>query len=529
MQLDRTRITLTLAVVLVAALAGTVIGYGLGRVVALRLAYGWLDQYSMRVILLTDDGMREAHALLDNIHGLGGVPCSDADLVNLRHMLYRADTIRDIGRIRNNKLLCTAEAGKLPATVSAVEPDFMESNGIAVFTQLNSLFDPSMRRIGLTDQGAYVSYVPRLPTILGPVPLRVRVTLVDRATGRARQVARNPLPSGNDTMTHPGRSRQGQTIFSTSCSIHYGVCATAFAPLNLALHSEDDKIEGGALTGMLIGAGMGLLFSLLYRDSRSMVQQLRRALRNNGLRMVYQPIVRLGDRRIVGVEALVRWTDEDGMEISPEIFVRLAEERGMIGDLTRFVVTRALSEWSSLLRQHPDFTLSLNITASDLSDPSFLPMLEAQMSASGVPTENVILELTESGTAHTETAVQAIAELRRRGHRMYIDDFGTGYSSLSYLHRLDVDALKIDRAFTQAIGTESITVSLLPQIMAMGRTLNLSIVVEGVETEEQAGYFSLYGENTLAQGWLFGRPLPAVELRGKVEALSHPGTALPAA
>jgi hypothetical protein len=106
--------------------------------------------------------------------------------------------------------------------------------------------------------------------------------------------------------------------------------------------------------------------------------------------------------------------------------------------------------------------------------------------------------------------MESIRELRRRGHRIFIDDFGTGYSSLSYLLYLSVDTIKIDKAFTRAIGTESVTVAILPQIMAMAKSLNLEVVVEGIETEQQALYFSTK-PRVFGQGWLYGHPISAEE------------------
>jgi sensor c-di-GMP phosphodiesterase-like protein len=123
----------------------------------------------------------------------------------------------------------------------------------------------------------------------------------------------------------------------------------------------------------------------------------------------------------------------------------------------------------------------------------------------------VAIEITESSTVMREAAIETIRGLRERGHSVHIDDFGTGYSSLSYLHDLSVDAIKIDKAFTQAIGTGSVIVAILPQILAMAESLNLRVIVEGVETEEQASYFASAKQPVLAQGWLFGRPVPAKE------------------
>ena len=127
--------------------------------------------------------------------------------------------------------------------------------------------------------------------------------------------------------------------------------------------------------------------------------------------------------------------------------------------------------------------------------------------------KSLAIEITESSTADREVAMESIRLLRRRGHSIYIDDFGTGYSSLSYLLYLSVDTIKIDKAFTRAIGTESVTVAILPQIMAMAKSLNLEVVVEGIETDQQALYFSNGTQRVYGQGWLYGRPISAEAFR----------------
>ena len=107
--------------------------------------------------------------------------------------------------------------------------------------------------------------------------------------------------------------------------------------------------------------------------------------------------------------------------------------------------------------------------------------------------------------------MDAILHLRQKGHVVHIDDFGTGYSSLAYLHDLSVDGIKIDRAFTNAIGTQAVTLSIIPQILAMAASLKLQVIVEGIETSLQADYFAASEPPVLAQGWLFGRPVPMAE------------------
>ena len=138
-------------------------------------------------------------------------------------------------------------------------------------------------------------------------------------------------------------------------------------------------------------------------------------------------------------------------------------------------------------------------------------MLEEALERAAVPASSLAIEITESSTARHREAIETIVLLRKQGHSVHIDDFGTGYSSLAYLHDLSVDAIKIDRAFTQAIGTEAVTLAILPQILAMAETLNLAVIVEGVETGQQAEYFAAVAQPVFAQGWLFGRPVPAAE------------------
>jgi sensor c-di-GMP phosphodiesterase-like protein len=183
-----------------------------------------------------------------------------------------------------------------------------------------------------------------------------------------------------------------------------------------------------------------------------------------------------------------------------------------VGELTALVVRHVLRDFGETLRCRQDLCINFNVTASDLVDARFQPMLEAALSRAGVAPERLVVEVTESSTARHATAIEAIRQLRARGHSVQIDDFGTGYSSLAYLHDLSIDAIKIDKAFIRAIGTQSVTVGILPQILAMAQSLNLMVIAEGIETVEQAAYFAGQERPVLGQGWLLGRPGSAADL-----------------
>jgi sensor c-di-GMP phosphodiesterase-like protein len=263
---------------------------------------------------------------------------------------------------------------------------------------------------------------------------------------------------------------------------------------------------------------LGLLLSFLYRRNRGMEQQLRRAIRKDQLKIAYQPIVNLPDGEIVGAEALARWTDEEGFTVGPDVFIKIAEENGFVDSITELVFRHALRDFAATLRDRPGFHLSVNVAASDLADPGFLVMLDSMLKRFGVEAQSLAIEITESSTALREVAIATIRRLRDRGCSVHIDDFGTGYSSLSYLRDLAVDTIKIDKSFTQSIGTDAVTVAILPQILAMAAALSLRVIAEGVETGEQAQYFTGAGDAILAQGWLFGRAVPVSDFKKLLDA-----------
>jgi len=235
-------------------------------------------------------------------------------------------------------------------------------------------------------------------------------------------------------------------------------------------------------------------------------------MRSGQLKVVYQPIVRLSDRRQVGAEALLRWTDPTGKPVSPDAFISAAEHEGFIGQVTRFVVNRVLEELGPELRRRPTFQVTINIAASDILDNAFLPFLGARLQEAALSAGSIGLELTERTTANSRELGKAIARLREAGHKVYIDDFGTDYSSLSYLSRLRVDAIKINRTFMQALHDQSEEDTIAPQIVAMAEVLGLNIVIEGIEEEQQAAYFLTLAPKAMAQGWLFSKPVEAGRL-----------------
>jgi diguanylate cyclase (GGDEF)-like protein/PAS domain S-box-containing protein len=248
---------------------------------------------------------------------------------------------------------------------------------------------------------------------------------------------------------------------------------------------------------------------------------LRQAIKQNELKLQYQPIVSMKTGGIKGLEALVRWNHPVIGLINPTEFIPLAEETGLIIQLGEWVIEEAcrqLSIWQKQFPSEQPLTISVNISSKQLS-PGLLEHIKRVLEETGVAPESFIVEITESMIMeNAETVAPLLLRLKDMKVKLHIDDFGTGYSSLSYLHRFPVDMLKIDRSFISRLGSNGENLKIVKAIAALAHSLNMSVIAEGVETEEQllrlkrlkCGYM---------QGFLFSRPLDSKE----AEALLREG------
>jgi diguanylate cyclase (GGDEF)-like protein/PAS domain S-box-containing protein len=246
------------------------------------------------------------------------------------------------------------------------------------------------------------------------------------------------------------------------------------------------------------------------RDRLSLENDLRRAISGNDFEVHYQPIVSLVSGMCVGFESLIRWTRDDDA-VSPATFIPIAEELGLIEPVGTWVLQEACQTFADWQRRFPAAGLeciTVNVSSRQLLQQKFARLVEQAVHKAGLKPADLRLEITETALMDSPgEAAEALRELRSFGVKIYLDDFGTGYSSLSHLHNLPVDALKIDRSFVKSIllpGRPAIVES----ILALARTLNTSVVAEGIENEIQARELERLG-CTHAQGYLFSRPLSA--------------------
>lgn len=238
-------------------------------------------------------------------------------------------------------------------------------------------------------------------------------------------------------------------------------------------------------------------------------QHLRRALDERLVEVLYQPIVDLRTLEITGAEALVRLRNPDGSLMAPAEFIDIAEDTGLINNLGAQVLSIAARRAASWVTRYAgrDLHIAVNVSARQMADASFAQRVQAELASTGLPAEMLSLELTESALIDgNPTTERTLNELTALGVQLGLDDFGTGFSSLAYLKRFPIDFVKIDRTFTDGLGTDDNDTAIVKATIALAHSLGLRVVAEGVETTAQRDLLQELGCD-LGQGYLFAKPL----------------------
>lgn len=501
---------------------GAIAAYEAAGFLELRLAKEALFQYAENTLRVADASAEEARAAARAFEDDHLPFCSAEEIAQMRRFAYDAVYVKDVGRVRDGFLYCTSGLGKLAKPLPMPKPvlsyfnptlsaqvQVMPSNALALA--------PHSRGIIAEMNGVSVVVNPALYASLDNPPMHITGLLRDWQHQVVALAFGRPEPLSTAEVLGGRMVERDGVLYQPLCSPQYGVCVVASesrADMLARPHGYYVSFPATSVwfttVGALLGVSIASSILLFLHRQRSLERRLRRAVRTRHITCAYQPIVNLETYAIVGAEALARWTDESGEEIPPEVFIPVAEDRGFIGAVTRLVLDRVLDDMAPLLRGD-NFQVTVNLSTTDLSNARFFAHLEEGIRRSRIPPGVIGFEITERATALHDGGQTGIARLRASGHAVYLDDFGTGYSSLAYLHDLHADAIKIDRAFTRTVGTEAVTASVVPHILDMARRLGLGVVVEGIETADQAAYFRAAFPGARGQGFLFGRPVAAQE------------------
>lgn len=262
------------------------------------------------------------------------------------------------------------------------------------------------------------------------------------------------------------------------------------------------------------GKSQSIVFQPQFRQSSlspiDLDTDLRRALDRDEMELHYQPIISMRDRTISGFEALLRWSHRSRGVISPNEFIPLAEETGLIYDLGQWVLGKAckqIAAWNKSKEKEDQLEISINLSSRQFSDPNLVEGIVENIEKSGFDAEFLKIEITESALMqNAQRSVSMLNQLKDLNIKVCVDDFGTGYSSLSYLHTFPIDTLKIDRSFVHDMSRNFRNMEIIRTIIMLAHNLKLDVIAEGVETGEQDAQLSALGCQ-FAQGFYFSRPL----------------------
>lgn len=485
---------------------------------------------------LADQALRRNEAITaqvyDAIHKMESVtlkdPCSHEGLALMDAATLRFFEVQAVGYVRNNRIQCSSLG---LAGFEVGPPDYVTKTGAEIRLNRKLVEDErGIFRLTTSPKTGYTAIV-HADLVFDTVSKEDEVALGQISTVNFQPVTQQGVWRA-EWAQRLGDAKavsffDGDYVVALRRSQRYTYFAYAALPAHRLRAAWRNQAMFMVPLGLAAGLVLALSVYLITRQQTSLRAQLRSALRRDGeLYLVYQPVVDLATGRWVGAEALLRWQRPHHEPVSPDIFVPLAEHTHLISELTRKVISMAVRDVHHLINRNPGFSVSINFAASNLHDVGLTEHLQSTIRAYGLSPQSLVIEATERTFIDVEQSQTAIQRLRQMGHRIAIDDFGTGYSSLSYLTKLEIDTIKIDRSFVETIGTGAVTSQVVSHIIEMGKSLNLLMVAEGVETEAQAAYLREHGVQQ-AQGWLYAKPMPINELKNQIEAQQQTGSHRP--
>ena len=319
-----------------------------------------------------------------------------------------------------------------------------------------------------------------------------------------------------DVMSEPAELDHADRLLSISASV--GVAQTIEGTIGELLHHADCALYDAKRAGGNRWLQFASEMQTAARERVELEMDLRHALAREQFHLVYQPILDLERETVIAAEALLRWEHPDRGLVPPVVFIPLAEHRGEILAIGRWVLQTACAQTADWHRAGHALGISVNVSPRQLEQPDFVGEVAATLAQTGLQAAALTLEITETALMRNpDDAAVKLADLKALGVRIAVDDFGTGYSSLGYLLRFPVDELKIDRSFIAGISSSARSDALVHTLVSLGDTLGLQTLAEGIEETGQLDRLRDEGCQ-LGQGYLFARPLEAQALTERLRA-----------
>lgn len=472
------------------------------------------DSIAKEVLRRSGEGMSQIDSIFTTLANAGASdPCSSENIRLMEKLNLNSDKVKAIGFVKDNIFLCSAYGHQHDSHLGP--PTFTTPLGTKVWTSHEIPILPGTKFLVVTPKamGYTVMILPQVflnifaddPYIsVGLYSLSAKTIIVNRGAFEPQWLERL------------GKEQQVQFIDKDNFVVVRRSSRFEFA--SFAVQPIGRVNEGLYKTafvlvpiGVVAGAMLAFIFLYLARQQLTLPAVIKVALKRKEFIMHYQPVVDLQSGIWVGAEALIRWRRSTGEMVPPDLFIKAAEEAGLIREITAQVMEMVGHDAGQFFAHFPNFHIAINLSSADLESHRTVKGLAKLSKQTGAKSGNLIIEATERGFMKAEVVDGILREIRAMGIHVAIDDFGTGYSSLSYLEKFELDYLKIDKSFVDTLGKNSATSQVVPHIIGMAKSLKLTMVAEGVEIEAQAQYLRERGVQ-FAQGWLFAKPMPFAEL-----------------
>lgn len=471
-----------------------------------------VDQFTERALLRVEAVARDGIDAAQQADRFTGDLCSQTHLDAMREADLQHRYVRQITYLDNEQLLCASSS--FPGALRSIEG---QNQAWIELPQHQARYrvdgaDKRSRTVQFR-AGRHVALVDAQFFIdIFPFDSQIRLGMVDTRTGEVVVLWKDTDAAMLErawTNKQDGEVLNGRYL-DVRASQRLPFAVIAYEPVGEVVSTWRRLLYVSLPAGLLVSAIATLLILRWGQRLRSPEYTLQDAIQRKEFFAVYQPVMALDDGRCVGAEALVRWRMPDGTIVPPDRFIPMAEAVGAIHAITQCVIESVLADLGKHLAANPDLHVSINLSPDDFRASDTLPVISAALARTGIRAEQIWIEVTERGFANDTACRETIAAFRKAGHPIFIDDFGTGYSSLAYLQDLDVDGLKIDKAFVSSMTTDAPLKSVVPHIIGMAQALGIHMVAEGIETEAQRQALQQRGVQ-FGQGWLFGKPMPQAD------------------
>lgn len=477
------------------------------------------DSIAQEVLRKSGEGVNQMDAIHTALLKAGDPkPCSAENIRLMGTLNLQSDQVQVVGYVQDNTLLCSAYGQH---HIVLGPPSFITPLGTKVWTAQELPMVPGTKFLVLAPKGLGYTVVILPKTFLNVFANDPHMSMgLYSLSSRRLIVGRGEFDPA--WLERLGTAQQVQFIDKAHFVVIRRSSAFEFASFAAQpVAKVDEGLYKTAVVLVPIGILAGLLLALtvvhLARQQLTLPAVIKVALKRKEFMLHYQPVVDLQTGQWVGAEALIRWRRPTGETVPPDVFIRAAEEAGLIQEITAQVMELVGRDANQFFPAHPDFHIAINLAAADLESRDTIEGLAKLSQATAAGARNLLVEATERGFMKVDVAKDILREIRGMGICVAIDDFGTGYSSLSYLATFELDYLKIDKSFVDTVGKNSATSQVVPHIIQMAKALKLTMIAEGVETPEQAQYLREHGVQ-FAQGWLFAKPMPFAELVAGLEA-----------